>query len=286
MYRYATYALITALGLFILGDEPAEGQRWGRRSATLMELDEFPSNRFTFCRIEYSNTRGGGWGGRWGSWAVDYPEADEHFSLRLSQMTTLNVNPLGDGTFKHVVVRLDDPEVFKYPFIFMVEVGYMELTQPERDGLRAYLLRGGFLMVDDFWGDAEWDNWQYEIEQVLSPDEYPMVDIPLDHPLFNIVFQIDGVPQVPGIGSFLRNSTEYTGITYEGSPGRYARYGTDARCKGIFDQDGRLMVVVMHNTDLADGWEREGESRTYFEEFSVKKAYPMGINIVVYAMTH
>lgn len=285
MYRYATYALITALGLFILGDEPAEGQRWGRRSAAVMEPDEFPGNRFTFCRIEYS-TGGGGWGRRGGSWATDYPEADEHFSLRLSQMTTLNVNPLGDGTFKHVVLRLDDPEVFKYPFIFMVEVGHMELTQPEREGLREYLLRGGFLLVDDFWGDAEWDNWQYEIEQVLPPEDYPMVDIPLDHPLFHIVFQIDEVPQVPGIGSFLHNSTEYTGITYEGPPGRYARYGTDVRCKGIFDHNGRLMAMVMHNTDLADGWEREGESRVYFEEFSVKKAYPMGINIVVYAMTH
>jgi hypothetical protein len=166
----------------------------------------------------------------------------------------------------------------------MLEVGGMDLTVPEQENLREYLLRGGFLMVDDFWGDYAWQNWQFQIEQVLPPNEYPMVDIPLDHELFHIVFDIDEVPQVPGVGSF--REWIYTGQTFEGHPDRYATYGSEAHCKGIFDRNGRLMVVVMHNTDLGDGWEREGENYEYFTEFSAKKAYPMGINIVVYAMTH
>ena len=267
------------------GLDAQRGRRW-RGPIERMPRDIFPSNAFTFCRIEYSNYAGDGdWGRRRrGSWAVDYPESDVNFSLRLSQITTLNVNRTEDGQFQHVVVRLDDPEVFKYPFIYMLEVGGMALGASERDGLRDYLLRGGFLLVDDFWGDDAWRNWEYEISQVLPPDEFPMVDIPLNHELFHIVFDIKEVPQVPGLGAFWE--WQSTGETYEGWAGRYVEYGSDARCKGIFDRDGRLMAVVMHNTDLGDGWEREGENYEYFRNFSAPKAYPMGINIVVYAMTH
>lgn len=267
------------------GLDAQRGRRW-RGPIERMPRDIFPSNSFTFCRIEYSNYAGDGdWGRRRrGSWAVDYPDSDVNFSLRLSQITTLNVNRTADGQFQHVVVRLDDPEVFKYPFIYMLEVGRMALSASEQDGLRDYLLRGGFLLVDDFWGDEAWRNWEYEISQVLPPDEFPMVDIPLDHELFHIVFDIKEVPQVPGLGGFW--DWQSTGVTYEGWAGRYVEYGSDARCKGIFDRDGRLMAVVMHNTDLGDGWEREGENYEYFRNFSAPKAYPMGINIVVYAMTH
>ena len=150
--------------------------------------------------------------------------------------------------------------------------------------MRNYLLRGGFLLVDDFWGDDALDNLMYELDQVLPSDEYPLVDIPLDHEIFHIVFDVNEVPQVPGVGSFY--DWQITGLTYEGHEGRYVTYGTEAHCKGIFDQNGRLMVVVMHNTDLGDGWEREGENYEYFRTFSAPKAYPIGINIVVYAMTH
>ncbi|MBT4139540.1 MAG: DUF4159 domain-containing protein [Candidatus Latescibacteria bacterium] len=276
-------ALILAFVLF--GDSAdAQRRRW-RRSFDRMERDIFPSNAFTFCRIEYtSGSRGRSRGRRGGSWSVDYPEADENFSLRLSQITTLNVNRTSDGRFQHVVVRLDEPDLFKYPFVYMLEVGRMALGEPEREGLRSYLLRGGFLLVDDFWGDDAWENLQYELAQVLPAEEYPLVDIPLDHEIFHIVFDVDEVPQVPGVGSFY--DWQLTGLTYEGHEGRYVRYGPEAHCKGIFDHNGRLMVVVMHNTDLGDGWEREGENYEYFRTFSAPKAYPMGINIVVYAMTH
>ncbi|MFT5366443.1 MAG: hypothetical protein ACI8V2_001390 [Candidatus Latescibacterota bacterium] len=274
--------LILAFSFF--GDSAdAQRRRRERRSLVRIERDIFPSNAFTFCRVEY-NSDSRGWGRRGGSWATDYPEADENFSLRLSQITTLNVNRTEEGRFQHMVVRLDDPELFKYPFVYMLEVGRMVLGEPEREGLRSYLLRGGFLLVDDFWGDDAWENLQYELAQVLPAEEYPLVDIPLDHEIFHIVFDVDEVPQVPGVGSFY--DWKVTGLTYEGYEGRYTTYGTEAHCKGIFDHNGRLMVVVMHNTDLGDGWEREGENYEYFRTFSAPKAYPMGINIVVYAMTH
>ncbi|MDA0711372.1 MAG: DUF4159 domain-containing protein [bacterium] len=281
----ATTVLLLVIGLLLplLSSHSAHAQRRWRRSIDRVERDIFPSNAFTFCRIEYSSASRG-WGGRGGSWATDYPEADENFSLRLSQFTTLNVNHSEDGPFKHVIVRLDEPDLFQYPFIYMLEVGRMALSEPERDGLRSYLKRGGFLLVDDFWGDDALENLAYELAQVLPPEVYPLVDIPLDHEIFHIVFDVKEVPQVPGVGSFY--DWQITGQTYEGYEGRYLKYGTGAHCKGLFDENGRLMVVVMHNTDLGDGWEREGENFEYFKTFSAPKAYPMGINIVVYAMTH
>ena len=263
-----------------------EGQRFGRRWRQIepMERDIFPGNTFTFCRVEYSADPARGRGrGRRGGWATDYPEADENFSLRLSQITTLNVNQTEDGRFKHVIVHLDEEALFHYPFVYMCNVRGMSLTEAEQDGLRSYLLRGGFLLVDDFWGDYSWENWVYEISRVLPPDKYPLVPVPLDHGLFHIVFDLDEVPQVPGVRSFY--TWEGRDVSYE-IRWSYDRYGTEARCWGIFDKQGRLMVVAIHNTDLGDGWEREGENYEYFRMYSAPKAYPMGINIVVYAMTH
>ncbi len=253
----------------------------GREIDDNLSRDIFPTHTFTFCRIEYTSERGGrGWGRRGGGWRTDYPTSDLNFSQRLSELTTIDVNRDERGQIEHTVVRLTDANLRDYPFIYMVEVGALTFDASEQEALRAYLLRGGFLLVDDFWGDAAWDNWVYEFSNVLPPDEYPIVDIPLEHPLFHIVFEIKEVPQVPSVNHYWQ--WLQTGDTYEGQP------TTDPRphCRGVFDKKGRLMVVMMHNTDLGDGWEREGENEGYFRDFSVKRAYPMGINIVVYAMTH
>ncbi len=281
--------------------DTVEGQRGrGRGYGRGYYLDEnlvarniFPGNVFTFCRIAYSSGGyggygggyGGRYGGRWGGgWRTDYPASDLNFSLRLSELTTIEVNRDGHGEIVHAVVKLTDDELFDYPFIYMLEVGALEFSEAEQDRLRAYLLRGGFLMVDDFWGDAAWDNWEYEIGQVFPPDKYPIKDIPLDHPLFNIVFKLKEVPQVPAVGRY--DQWAATGSAYEGQP----TTDPSPHCRGIWDvregKEDRLMMVIMHNTDLGDGWEREGEDERYFHEFSAKRAYPMGINIVVYAMTH
>lgn len=253
--------------------------RWrGERNWEEPGRDIFPGNGFTFCRVRYQSHEGGqrgrGWG--WGSWATDYPDSDLNFPQRLSELTSIQVDRNEDGTVKHAIIELTEEDLFHYPFLYMLEVGGLHFRDDEAAALRTYLLRGGFLMVDDFWGSAAWENFQFEMGRVFPPEEYPIVDIPLDHEIFHIVFPVKEIPQIAGIDFWFR-----TGSTSE--------LGEDSRephCRGIFDRKGRLMVVILHNTDLGDGWEEEARNPVYFREFSAKKAYPLGINIVVYAMTH
>ncbi len=225
-----------------------------------------PEDVFTFVRIRYQS-----WGRRGGKWSTDYPDSDLNFSYRLQELTSMEVNP--DG----LVLEIDDPRLVDYPFIYMIEPGELEFTNSEVEKLNKYLLNGGFLMVDDFWGDHEWDNFEYEIKRVFPKRE--LQDVPLKHPIFHSVFDLKERPQVPSIDTALRG--RYSGVTWErGEAGREVHY------RAIYDDKGRMMVFICHNTDLGDGWEREGENHWYFEEFSEKKAYPMGINIVFYALTH
>lgn len=276
MKRWLCIALVaTAVpyGIFGLPDASFAQLLWERGSAhdpDLMPRLVFPNDTFTFCRIRYTS-----WN-RQPKWAVDYPDSDLNFSQRLEELTTINVSRDDQGEIRHVVLKITDEELFNYPFIYMIEVGELAFTDEEVERLRTYLLRGGFLMVDDFWGPNEWDNWEYEIGRVFPPDEYKMVELGLDHPIFNMVFVLKEKPQVPSL--YFWNGTGLTSERYHKSK--------DPHYKGIFDKNGRLMVVICHNTDLGDGWEREGENESYFNEFSAKKAYPLGINIVVYAMTH
>jgi len=241
---------------------------------------EFSHDIFTFVRIRYSTGYGGGdygggygrgrgrgRGGGGGSWATDYPDSDLNFSFRLQQLTSMEVHPEG------VVLELTDPELFNYPFIYMLEPGRLVFSEDEVECLRRYLLNGGFLMVDDFWGEDEWDNFYNEIKRVF-PDREP-VELPLSHAIFHAVFDLKEKPQIPSIGIALQY-----GVTYERNDARTPHY------KALYDDKGRMMAIICHNTDLGDGWEREGENEWYFHEFSEKKAYPLGINIVFYAMTH
>lgn len=241
------------------------------------EVDQkFASDVFTFCRVEYDSYGGGrGFGGGFGGfrggggWLTDFPDSDLNFSYRLQQLTSLKVNP----TPTHA--RLTDDRLFDYPFLYMIEPGRLGFSEDEVIALRRYLLNGGFLMVDDFWGDDEYQNFYQEIKRVF-PDREPR-ELPLDHEIFQCVYRMKEKPQVPSINA------AQGGESYEwrpGSPTNVAHY------LGIEDDAGRLMVIICHNTDLGDGWEREGEAAWYFEEYSQKWAYPMGINIVTYAMTH
>jgi len=233
----------------------------------------FSRDVFTFVRIRYSSgygDRGYGRGYRGGDWATDYPDSDLNFSYRLHQLTSLEVDP--DG----VVLELTDPRLFDYPFIYFLEPGRLVFSDDEIKCLRRYLLNGGFLMVDDFWGEAEWENFYYEIKRVF-PEREPR-ELPLSHPIFHAVFDLKEKPQIPSINVAVAGRSQ--GITWEREDAREVHF------KALFDDKGRMMAIICHNTDLGDGWEREGEDEWYFREFSEKKAYPMGINIVFYAMTH
>jgi len=235
----------------------------------------FSRDVFTFVRVRYSSGYGGrgygrGYGG--GDWATDYPDSDLNFSFRLHQLTSMEVDP--DG----VVLELTDPRLFDYPFIYLLEPGRLVFDDDEVKNLRRYLLNGGFLMVDDFWGQDEWDNFYYEIKRVF-PDREPR-ELPLSHPIFHAVFDLKEKPQIPSINAAWAGREH--GITWEP---RNSDTSTP-HYKAIHDDKGRMMVIICHNTDLGDGWEREGEDEWFFREFSEKKAYPLGINIVFYAMTH
>ncbi|MEM7473888.1 MAG: DUF4159 domain-containing protein [Planctomycetota bacterium] len=230
--------------------------------------EDFGKDVFTFARVKYSDGYGGGGYGwrRGGKWRVDYPDSDLNFSLRLQQLTAMKVNP------NPVVVELTDPEVFDYPFLYMIEPGNLEFSEEEVVALRKYLENGGFLMVDDFWGQNEYDNFYREIKRVF-PEREPF-EVPLEHEIFQCVYPMKERPQVPAINTF------YRGYTYERYDAQEVHY------QAITDDADRIMVFICHNTDLGDGWEREGENKEYFAEFAVKKSYPLGINIVTYAMTH
>jgi hypothetical protein len=229
---------------------------------------KFTRDVFTFVRLRYSE--GSGWRRRGGGWDTDHPASDQNFSYRLQQLTSLKVNP------EPLVLDITDERLFEYPWVYMIEPGALLFTEDEVAALRRYLLTGGFMMVDDFWGEREWDNFYEQIKRVF-PEREPR-ELEIDHPIFNCVFPLKSKPQIPSIHSWY--DLQGTGITWERPDAETPHY------MGIFDDKERLMVVICHNTDLGDGWEREGENIEYFREMSEPKAYPLGINIVFWAMTH
>lgn len=227
--------------------------------------ERFKSDVFTFVRVRYPSWGRDGWYGP-GDWSTDWPDSDLNFSYRLHELTSLRVDPNGK------ILDLSDEAIFDYPFLYLIEPGGMRLEEAEVQGLRRYLLNGGFLMVDDFWGEAEWTNFLQQIKRVF-PDREP-VELPLEHEIFHCVYDLKVKPQIPSIVFYMQ------GQTYERADARVPHY------RAVFDDKGRMMAFICHNTDLGDGWEREGMREDYFREMSEKWAYPLGINIVTYAMTH
>lgn len=243
----------TASGSGVQGRQVRERQERPERSV-------IEGHEFYFTRVNYTGLRRS----YYESWSVDYPKADRQFLIGLRRLSGIDAYPLENP------VRLDDPELRKYPFLYALEVGYMSLTEPEVIGLREYLLAGGFLMIDDFWGTLEWMNFESEMRRVLPG--YPIVDLPLDHPMLSVFYQIDGLVQVPNV-----RQGQMGGPTYEED-------GYVPALRGIFDDKGRLMVAINWNTDLGDAWEW-AENPYYPLKFS-NFAYQMGINSIVYAMSH
>lgn len=215
---------------------------------------------FYFARAIY----GGGGGYRRSSWSTDWPYADRWITNVLRRLTAVDVFP------REHSVALDDPELRRFPFLYTLEVGYMSLRESEVEGLRNYLLAGGFLMVDDFHGTREWRNWEREIRRVLP--EYEMVELPIDHEVFSSFYEIDEIVQVPVVSSGI-----WGGPTWESDV-------PDPYCLGIFDDDGRLMVVINWNTDIGDAWEHAEDPR-YPLRYSTF-AYQIAANLIIHAMTH
>ena len=161
---------------------------------------------------------------------------------------------------------------FQCPFLSATDVGTALFTDDEAETLRAYLEKGGFLWVDDFWGPYAWDNWVSNISKVLPPGEYPIRDIPLDHPIRRTLFEFKELPQIPSINFWSQSGGE-TSERYELS--------AEPHFRGIADQQGRLMVVMTHNTDISDAWEREAEDPQFFFSFS-PQGYAVGLDVFLY----
>jgi hypothetical protein len=230
---------------------------------------------FYFTRAIYSSNRGRGnrgFGGRnsgGGSWSVDYPKADCQFISVVQRLAGL------DMFYDSNAINLDDTRIRSFPFLYALEVGGMALSDQEAEGLRSYLAAGGFLVIDDFWGTQEWRNFQREITRVLP--EFPIVEIPLDHELFGIFYNIDEILQVPNVGNGRAYSRGCRECTSEND-------GYVPQVFGIFDKKGRLMVLINFNTDMGDAWEW-AEVPDYPIQFSTH-AFEMGVNMILYSMTH
>jgi hypothetical protein len=228
---------------------------------------------FQFCRVVFRPAVNGDGG----DWSVDYPRADENLSIRLSELTKTPVGLDANAVPKHLLVSLAEPAALSHcPFVMMTEVGSIDLDDQETANLRDYLLRGGFLWADDFWGERAWGLFEAQMHRVLPPAAYPIVDLPIEHPIFHSQMVVTRVPQIPS-------------INFWGGPGgpTSERGGDSAvpHARAILDAHQRVMVFITHNTDFGDSFEREGDDPRYFLEFSVP-GYAFGINALLYSMTH
>jgi hypothetical protein len=252
----------------------AQGFRRGNRffQPVRSPTPESFDGSFTFCRIMFPASYDGDGSG----WGVDYPRADINLSIRLSELTKTPVSRDGSGEPRPLLVQLTDPEMFDCPWVMMTEVGSAAISEVEAAHLRDYLLKGGFLWADDFWGSYAWEWWAAQMAKVLPQAEYPWIDLTPDHPLFHAQFEVKQTPQISSINFWAGNG---------GSTSERGEDSAVVHTRAILDSHGRIMVLATHNTDFGDSFEREGDDPTYFYNYSVP-GYSFGINALLYSMTH
>ena len=276
MIRYRRVLTGFLLAALVAGMAVAQGRRrgfGGFRGVAVKKatLDDFDGN-FLFCRIAFRNASDGDGDG----WFVDYPRADINLTFRLSELTKTTVTRSAQEGYNHVVVELTDPLLFHCPFVMMTEPGGAFFDEAEAAQLRDYLLKGGFLWADDFWADYAFEHWAGQIAKALPSGPYPIVDVPLDHSLFHTVYEVRRIPQIPS-------------INFWGRTGRTSERGVasaEPHVRAILSpDDGHIMVLMTHNTDFGDAFEREGDDHEYFLHFA-PEGYAFGVNAIVYSMTH
>ena len=227
----------------------------------IMPADAGEKTEFVFTRLRYHDDTGmPGWRGYW---TMDYPKADRQFVQGVRRLSRVHVRSVEN------VVDLDSDEIFNWPWIYAVEVGHWDLTDRQAKRLRDYLLRGGFLLVDDFHGTFEWEVFMSSLQRVF-PDR-SVIDIPKNDAAYRMLWEIDEKVQIPGIVMFR------SGRTYE-------RDGIEPAWRGVYDDRGRLCLAICHNMDIGDAWEH-ADWPQYPERYS-SLAYRIGINYIVYSMTH
>jgi len=266
-------AALVALVLAVRVDAQFRQRRggFGNLSSGSIATDKDFDGAFHFCRVMFrSDFRGDG-----GNWSVDYPRADINLSVRLSELTRADVS-MKNGEPNPLLIRLTDDALFRCPFIMMTEVGSASIDDQEAERLREYLLKGGFLWADDFWGSYAWEWWVGQFSRVLNPAEYPIIDLPSSHPLFSSQFVIKKVPQIASINYWASSG---------GDTSERGADSAEAHARAVLDKHGNIMVLMTHNTDLGDSFEREADDPQYFYQMSVP-GYAFGINALLYALTH
>ena len=278
--RLRRFAVVSITSILVAGAAYAQiwsggGDMWRgwRGERPRFATAAIRDGQFHFCRLMYESVfrEAGGQG-----WRTDYPGADINFSIRFGELTKTAVSRNGEGDPEYFVVRAsDDDYLFHCPFVHIEDSGTVRFSDSEVSQLRKYLQKGGFMWSDDFWGDRAWRNWESEIHRVLPREHYTIVDIPVTHSIFQTVYNVKRILQVPAISQWRRSG----GTSERGSE------SAQVNTRGIFDENGRLMVLMTHNTDISDTWEREGEDVEYFYRFS-PEGYAIAINVMLHAMTH
>jgi hypothetical protein len=262
--------VVASSGLAVAQFGRARGTPTGVGGAGGLAPSVFPDGDVVLCRLMYPE------GYRFvNGWRTDYPLGERNLSIRFSELTRARVSWATDGLPNHYVVRITDDELFQCPFLMAGDAASMSLTPDEADRLREYLLKGGFLWTDDMWGTEQWETWAREIAKVFPPHEYPIEDVPLSDPVFRSQFIVSEMPQIPNLGY------------WRSSGGDTSEQGADSAVpvfRAIRDTDGRIMIAMTHNTDIADAFEREADDPDYFAHFG-PTGYALGINILLHALT-
>ncbi len=235
---------------------------------SLMGMRDFPLVGFQYFQSwsQYGNPSNSGW-------RTDFPDSDFNIGMRLWEVTKISVDFQYDGFPAILALEPNDQRIFQCPVVLASDVGAVKLRPKDIAPLRAYLQKGGFLWADDFWGTPAWDHWMREISRVLPPSEYSVQDLPLSHPLFRTFFLVSEVPQIVDLATMNKGLTQEV----EGPD------GAEVHIRAIFNRQGQIMVLMTHNTDIQNGWEREWSPE--YQHFS-QLGYPLGINAVLYALSH
>jgi hypothetical protein len=235
------------------------------------QVSPVPDSRFagltwTFARVRYQawTMPPGRFSPEDEPWYIDAPAAEQNLSRRVKTVTAIQVND-------PVVITIEDPNLWKFPWLYLVEPGNLRLRDAEVPILREFLLRGGTLTFDDFHGPTEWENLEREMHRVF-PDR-KIVDLPSNHPIYSCFYQLDGFPQTPGLGSFLYGRT-------------WEKGGFEGKLRAIEDDAGRAMVLINWNTDMGDGWEWSNAAEFPGYVKFTAQAYRMQINEIIYSLTH
>jgi hypothetical protein len=267
------------IALFVIITAAVAGAQWRGRYREGSFVPHYaparmPDADFTVCRLEYTRVviedMGVGW-------QTDYPFSERNLMTRLSELTKTPVSRDAGGDANTWVVRATDPQLFNCPYLVASDVGTIGFSPAEVAGLRQYLLKGGFLWVDDFWGTAAWERWSNEMGRVLPPTDFAIRDVPLTDPLLRSVFTVTAIPQITNIQFWRGSGGRITSERGEDS--------VEPHLRAIRDHHGRIMVLMTHNTDVGDSWEREGEDPGFFYQFS-PNGYALGVDVLIHAMTH